>query len=206
MVKDDIFDVRTILAKKHLASQKKNICEHPPCKNAATHTSPKAAQAKHVKEYYHLCREHAQEYNQKWNFFDGCSDDFVQNFYEDSLLGLRPTWSMGNLKGTARSGNQRPRAGNFFQWQDPFDIFPEQEKAQEPPQKPSVQSPLYAVQKACEQLKINFPPLFPEAKKQFKILVKKYHPDVNPNNPHAEDMLKKILEAFKEIEKYHEQG
>lgn len=38
-----------------------------------------------------------------------------------------------------------------------------------------------------------------ELKKQYRILCRKYHPDVNPNNPQAEEKFKEVQQAYQQI-------
>ena len=55
---------------------------------------------------------------------------------------------------------------------------------------------------ACELLEIIFPPILDDAKRAYKQHIKKYHPDVNPDDPDAEKKVMLIVNAYKHIENY----
>ena len=44
------------------------------------------------------------EYNAKYNYFNGMSDDAVAAFQKDAVVGHRPTWSMGVERGAQKAG------------------------------------------------------------------------------------------------------
>ena len=48
-------------------------CEFPDCKEAGLYRAPKSSEL--LDEFFWFCKEHIREYNLKWNFFQGTSDD-----------------------------------------------------------------------------------------------------------------------------------
>ena len=61
-----------------------------------------------------------------------------------------------------------------------------------------------SVNDAAQILEIPFDATYDQLRKAYKRLVLKYHPDKNQNNPHAEEMTKKINEAYIVFEEHLE--
>ena len=61
--------------RKYFAPQtedKERKCDHPGCEKAGEFRAPKD---RSLKDYYWFCLEHVQEYNARWNYYDGISAD-----------------------------------------------------------------------------------------------------------------------------------
>ena len=59
--------------RKYFAPQnegKEHICDYPGCKEKGEYRAPKDSR---LKEYYWFCLKHVQEYNKKWNYYDGAA-------------------------------------------------------------------------------------------------------------------------------------
>ena len=67
---------KTKRTRKYFAPQNeegvKHLCDHPGCDKCGEYRAPKD---RSLKEYYWFCLEHVQEYNAKWNYYDGETDD-----------------------------------------------------------------------------------------------------------------------------------
>ena len=56
---------------KYFAPQNEHqahCCDHPGCKEAGEYRAPKD---RSLKSYYWFCLKHVQEYNAKWNYYEG---------------------------------------------------------------------------------------------------------------------------------------
>ncbi len=53
------------------------------------------------------------------------------------------------------------------------------------------------LRKALDELELDHPISQADIKKRYKALVKQYHPDVNRNDPAAEERFKRITQAYK---------
>ena len=65
---------KTQRTKKYFAPQNEgheHKCDHPGCLEKGEYKAPKDRK---LKEYYWFCLKHVQEYNQKWNYYDGIDD------------------------------------------------------------------------------------------------------------------------------------
>src|SRR6185312_13940710 len=83
------------------------VCEWPGCKKPGGHRAPKGRG--NEKTYWNYCLQHVREYNHKYNYFEGMSNDDIASHQKDALTGHRPTWKM-NAR-TARTAEQRRTDG-----------------------------------------------------------------------------------------------
>ncbi len=50
-------------------------CEHPGCQETGQYRAPKSPDD--LEEFYWFCKDHVREYNLKWNFFHGQTEEEV---------------------------------------------------------------------------------------------------------------------------------
>lgn len=164
----------------------KRSCEMPGCPNKGDHKAPKH---RGLNEYYNFCFDHIKEYNKAWDFFSGMSQTEVQNHMKSSRYGDRPTWKY-NAEGTEEKLFEAAQQAYFYE--------------EEPPQHQKNQSrqrefagdtntPEY---EALAIMGLSPPITLDGIKTQYKTLAKKYHPDLNRNDPKCEEILKKINMAY----------
>lgn len=174
-------------------SRKRSIgakpCEMPGCPGEGTFRAPRD---RSLENHYLFCQDHITEYNRAWNFFDGMNQKEVEDQILKSMFGDRPTWRSDqegmaeeNIRrqayefhGTGGTDNNSSRA-----WQEYQDHGNQINNG----------TPEF------EALAIFglSPPLDLEViKKRYKDLAKKYHPDLNQDNPNAEEQLKKVNMSY----------
>lgn len=172
--------------KKYYAPQNDNVahkCDHPGCTEKGEYRAPKDRK---LKDYYWFCLKHVQEYNAKWNYYgDGAAEE------EESLR------SKMHFK---RGFKSRVR------YQFGYDLWKEAEFFDSDYANPSDSSREYSAdgiyftveERRCIQtLEMDIRDLNPETlKKQYKVLAKKYHPDVNKQDENAEEKFKQISAAY----------
>ena len=66
-----------------------NICEWEKCKEKGDYKAP--TERDNSKKYKWLCKEHIKLFNKKWNYFEGMSQDQIENFLKSDLTWHRPT-------------------------------------------------------------------------------------------------------------------
>jgi len=162
-----------------------NICEWKNCREVGKFKAP--IEKDNSKKFKLLCEIHIKLFNKSWNYFEGMSQDEIENFLKSDLTWHRPTQKFGS-------------ADNFFNilWNnalsDKFKIFKEDttESAKN--------------RKLCEKdrdafklLGLDFNSDWSTIQKKFKTLVKKFHPDRNAGNKQFEDKLKKITLAYSNL-------
>ncbi len=166
--------------------QKKVIeqfCEMPGCPQHAEHKAPKH---RALNEYYHFCLDHVREYNKAWDFFSGMSDTEVQDHFQKSLYGDRPTWKYASPEAEETLYNAAQE--KYFYGES--NQYEQKKTNKEPIQGNSSEHEAMAI------MGLNPPVTLDEIKQRYKTLAKKYHPDLNKNDPKAEELLKKINMSY----------
>jgi len=161
----------------------KNICEWNSCKEAGKFKAP--TEKDNSKNFKWLCDKHIKLFNKSWNYFEGMSQEEIENFLKSDLTWHRPTQKFGSVD-------------NFFNilWNhalsDKFKIFKKENSVH-----------TYINRKLCEKDKdafkimgLKFNADWTSVQNKFKTLVKKFHPDKHSGNKQYEDKLKKITLAY----------
>lgn len=166
-------------------------CEYPGCSEQGQYRAPKSPD--HLDEFFWFCKDHVREYNLKWNFFNGTSDEEFQKFLEKSRVWERETKPF--------SQKDDGRAWARLGVDDPMAILGEK-GTQNPGTK--VQSQVTrklppTERKAVEILDVRDTWTRTEIRKQYKSLVKDLHPDMNGGNRDDEARLQEVVWAWEQI-------
>jgi hypothetical protein len=183
-------------------------CERPGCTQPGLHRAPKGRRQEG--QYWRFCMEHVREYNASYNYFAGMNDAAVQAFQKDAVIGHRPTWAMGvnaaareapkpDGKPNGKSGAKPEAANRDWDYVDPLGILraagvaPDRPGAKraEPP-RPRHTAP---VRKALDVMGLDEGADAAAIKAQYKVLVKRFHPDANGGDRSFEDRLRDIIRA-----------
>jgi len=73
----------------------KNICEWDNCKETGAFKAP--TERDNSKNFRWLCEEHIKLFNNNWNYFDGMSQNEIENFLKSDLTWHRPTQKFGSV-------------------------------------------------------------------------------------------------------------
>ena len=164
----------------------KNICEWTNCKENGDFKAP--IEKDNSKHYRWLCEEHIKLFNKSWNYFDGMNQDEIENFIKSDVTWHRPTQKFGS-------------PDNFFNilWNnalnDKFNFFKQENNINN-----LNGAKLYEKDKdAFRIMGLELNASWTIIQKQFKTLVKKFHPDKNAGNKQFEDKLKKITLAYSHL-------
>jgi len=164
----------------------KNICEWENCKVIGEFKAP--TEKDNSKNFKWLCEKHIKLFNKNWNYFDGMTQNEIENFLKSDLTWHRPTQEFGS-------------ADNFFNilWNnalnDKFKIFKNNGSN-------NFKNSYKLGEKDKDAFKIMDLQLnadWQTIQKKFKTLVKKFHPDKNAGNKKFEDKLKKITLAYSHL-------
>ncbi|ACL61499.1 J domain-containing protein [Methylobacterium nodulans] len=171
------------------------VCERPGCTQPGLHRAPKGRRQEG--QYWRFCMEHVREYNASYNYFAGMNDAAVQAFQKDAVIGHRPTWSMG-VNRAGRGAGKPSAATRDWDYVDPLGILraggigPDRGRAKAEPQRPRFSAP---VRKALDVMGLDEGADAAAIKAQYKVLVKRFHPDANGGDRSFEDRLRDIIRA-----------
>lgn len=157
-------------------------CDMPECVCTGEHRAPKD---RSLSDYYWFCQDHITEYNKAWDFFDGMSATEIEDHIIRSATWDRPTRKFSDF--TAEELLRKARATyNFSEEEEEPQkkrFFNEQERS----------TPEF---EAMAIMGLEPPVDLAVIKERYKMLAKKYHPDLNRNDPKAEELLKSINMAY----------
>ncbi len=161
-------------------------CDMPGCSCEGDYKAPKD---RDLSGHYWFCLEHVQEYNKAWDYFSGMSTSQIEEHIVRSALWDRPTRRYDNHENI--EAHLRRRAYEYSQPQS--NAQSDEEAARRRRMAQTRNTPEFEAM-AIMGLE---PPLSLDAiKAQYKALVKKHHPDINPGNPQSEELLKSINMAY----------
>lgn len=168
---------------KDAAEPTGRACDAESCELEAMYKAPKAPGAR---EYHWFCLEHVRAYNQSWDFFNGMTEKEMLHFMKEAVTGHRPTWRLGSQPfGTADELEMTLRA--FLG-----------EKREQRIRAPRING---REQQALTLFDLTFPLTLAQLKARYKVLVKRYHPDVNMGSKKAEEKFKQITLAYQLLTK-----
>jgi hypothetical protein len=158
-------------------------CDWPACDDKAGYPAP-ASPGEQGKRTF--CYTHIREYNKSYDFFEGMSDDDIENYRRGASTGHRPTWSMGARRAKGiKEGD--------WQFDDPLEIMshagPVKGESKRAPRVSTGQK------RALEIMDLEANATPQDVRKRFKLLVKKYHPDANGGERMYETQLQKTIQA-----------
>lgn len=166
---------------------KTRMCEMPGCKNPAEHRAPKD---RGLKDYYHFCFEHVQAYNKAWDFFEGMSQTDIEAHIRNSMFGDRPTWIYTAAPDWEDTLRDKARA---------YRDFDDEPKKKEPKRETATPET-----EALTIMGLQPPITFKAIKDRYRALMKQHHPDRNPGDKEAEEIVKKVNMAYTILKAAHE--
>lgn len=154
-------------------------CDHPGCQEPGEFRAPKD---RRLKEYYWFCLKHVQEYNARWNYYDGADEAEEENT---------------DKRRRRFNFNSKVKYNFGFDANGNFEFFDNYN-----PDFSGFDSPYFSPddRRYLKIMELSAEGLTEEAlRKQYKKLVKKYHPDVNREDKDAEEKFKLLGQAYKAL-------
>jgi hypothetical protein len=169
-------------------------CEREGCAHPGLHRAPKGRGREG--QYWRFCLDHVREYNHNYNYFAGMSDDAVVAYQKDAVIGHRPTWAMGTGRPEGRKADG-PAPARDWEYLDPLGILRAEgaahaKRAAPEPPVPRASGP---VRHALDVLGLDEGVDAATIKAQYKILVKRFHPDAHGGDRSYEARLRDIIRA-----------
>lgn len=186
-------------------------CDWPDCAAPAPYKAPRSRDA--LNSYYHFCLEHVRDYNAKWNYYAGMSEDEVEADRRRDTTWARPTWKLGSNSG-GRAGGKSASGDWQDHVHDPFGFMDDEDdggaagradgrangRAGGQHRANTKQDGLEAkIIEALSVLDLTPPVTAKDLRQRYKQLVKRYHPDVNGGDKTAEEVFKRITAAYETL-------
>ena len=180
------FDIQ----KNNLSWEKTNYkkCDSPKCNEKGEYRAPKSRVM--LNEYFYFCLDHIKEYNKSWDFYKGMSVEQIENSMRSDTFWDRPSWPLKN--------SFKNMFDEFNEYVEDF-IKNDDDKINDTYFKNKMLDENLTLDeaKALKELDLKMPISLEKIKKNYKKLVKIFHPDVNGNNKNAEEKFKQINESYK---------
>jgi len=166
-------------------------CQWQGCDKPGRHKAPKGRGKDG--EFLHFCATHIKHYNASYNFFEGMSDADIAEFQRSAAYGHRPTWQMGQNASATENTDEAPSnekstsSRNFQAWR----------ARQAAAEKRRPQRRLKPMEKrSFVALELKESATKEDIKAQYKLLVKRHHPDANGGDRGSEEKLREIIQAY----------
>lgn len=165
-------------------------CDYPGCKDKAAFRAPKSPDQ--LDEFFWFCKDHIREYNLKWNFFQGTTDEEFQKFLDKNRVWERETKPFSRQG----DGNAWARLGV----NDPMSLLGEK-ATQNPGRVASTATRKLppTERKAIEILDARDTMSKTEIRKVYKGLIKVLHPDMNGGDRTHEEQLQEVVWAWDQL-------
>lgn len=158
-------------------------CEWVNCNKKGAYKAPR--NRNFLREFHWFCLEHVKIYNNKWDYFSGCSSNEIEKEIREDTTWHRPTWPMGIYNNA------------FYTEDDKFNIFEnENTKTNNKTSTYNKNDSETKILDAFTTLGLKRDSSLPEVKRRYKTLVKIYHPDKQINEKNTSDKLIVINAAY----------
>jgi len=163
-------------------------CDSPKCNEKGEYRAPKSRVL--LNKYFYFCLDHIKEYNKSWDFYKGMSVEQIENSMRSDTFWDRPSWPLKN--------SFKNIFDEFNEYVEDF-VKNDDDKINNTYFKNKLLDESLTVEeaKALKELDLKMPISLEKIKKNYKKLVKIFHPDVNGNNKVAEEKFKQINESYK---------
>ncbi len=173
--------------KESHSSYSSSECHYEGCPNPGLYPAPKSS--KDLYSYIFFCLEHIQIYNTSWNYYKDMHEDDILAQMTSDINWRRPTWPFGKKHEHTLNSSFVPEIDELFQ--NPSRPFV-----------PFATNILTAKErKLLEIFSLDYPFTQEILQKQYRALVRKYHPDLNRGNKKYEEKIKIINEAYQNLKK-----
>ena len=163
-------------------------CDSTSCNQKGEYRAPKSRVM--LNEYFYFCIDHIKEYNKSWDFYKGMSVDQIENSMRSDTFWDRPSWPLKN--------SFKILFDEYNEYVEDY-VKTDDDKIKDTYFKNKLLDENLTLEesKALKELDLKMPISLEKIKKNYKKLVKIFHPDVNGNNKDAEERFKQINESYK---------
>jgi hypothetical protein len=165
-------------------------CDHPGCQESGKYRAPKSPDV--LDDYFWFCKDHVREYNLKWNFFDGASEQEVMDQVEKDRLWERETKPFGKK-------SEEQRAWARLGVDDPHQVLGANATRNPGRAAAGTRKLPPTERRAVEILEVRDSMSKAEIRKAYKALIKVLHPDMNGGDRSQEEQLSEVVWAWDQI-------
>ena len=166
------------------------VCEHAGCQEVGQYRAPKSPDD--LDEFYWFCKDHVREYNLKWNFFNGSTEEEMSAQVDKDRVWGRETKPFG------KPGEEQ-RAWARLGVDDPHQILGENATRNPGKSINGTRKLPPTERRAVEILEAQDNWTKPEIRKAYKKLIKVLHPDMNGGDRSQEEQLQEVVWAWDQI-------
>lgn len=166
------------------------VCDRPGCEERGQYRAPKSPDI--LDDYFWFCKDHVREYNLKWNFFDGTSEEnFAEQMDKDRVWDreTKPFRTPDEQRAWARLGVDDPHQVLGANATQNLGRTSGTTTRRLPPTE----------RRAIEILEAKDHWAKTEIRKSYKALIKILHPDMNGGDRSDEDKLQEVVWAWDQI-------
>jgi hypothetical protein len=168
------------------------VCDHAGCEERGAFRAPKSPDS--LDDYWWFCKDHVREYNLKWNFFHGVTEqEFLDQVARDRV------WDRNTKPFGKRSDEQRAWARLGIE--DPHQVLGENATRNPGRTVPGAGTRRLppTERRAIEILDVRDTATKGEIRKAYKALVKVLHPDMNGGDRSQEEQLSEVVWAWDQL-------
>ena len=201
-----LFNMIQSIEKKSTVKRNKDLnpilqlCDWLNCELEGIHRAPKSQE--NLQEYNWFCLEHVRIYNSAWNYYEGMSNEEINNIIRSDTTWNRPSWPLGDSQRPPPKSNNLESSGpdafgmNYEKVNDPFGLFRSETYCKKSIGENTQKTLSKKEKKALSALGFDALVRMSELKARYKLLVKRYHPDITGGNKKLEERFKQINEAY----------
>ncbi len=165
------------------------LCDYEGCNKPGQYRAPKSPD--NLEEFYWFCRDHAREYNLKWNFFETTSEAAVEAQLDRDRVWDRPTKPFGQTV--------EERAWARLGIDDAHQVLGQNATRNPGRHSARGRSLPPTERRALEILEAQDTWTKSEIRKSYKSFIKVLHPDMNGGDRSDEDRLQEVVWAWDQI-------
>ncbi|MEM6385265.1 MAG: DnaJ domain-containing protein [Pseudomonadota bacterium] len=166
------------------------VCDYPGCTKVAQYRAPKSPDD--LDEFYWFCKDHVREYNLKWNFFQGQTEDELNAQMDKDRVWERETKPFGPKGDEAKAWS---RLGI----DDPHQILGANATRNPGKSITGTRKLPPTERRALDILEAKDHWTKAEIRKSYKALIKVLHPDMNGGDRGHEEQLAEVVWAWDQI-------
>jgi len=165
------------------------VCDHEGCQEAGKYRAPKSPDS--LDEYFWFCQKHVREYNLKWNYFNGQSEEEMARRMDKDRVWERET------KPFRKSTEERAWARLGID--DAHQVLGENATRNPGKSTTGTRRLPPTERRAVEILEAKDHWTKSEIRKAYKALIKVLHPDMNGGDRSDEEKLQEVVWAWDQI-------